>query len=90
MGIELKDRTKEHVMTFWTMVQDEEIRKMFPFTTESLEEALTLYNESLLPDANSYGKVIYFNREYIGDVWCYGIDINNKRAMLSVVIFAKM
>ena len=90
MGIVLGTRTKEHVVTFWTKVQDEEIQRMFPVTTESLEEALEMFNESLLEDAKSYGKVIYFDREYIGDVWCYGIDPGGKSAMLSVVIFAKV
>lgn len=90
MGIVLRTRTKEHVVIFWNKIHDEEIQRMFPATTESLEQALALSNESLLEDATSYGKVIYFDHEYIGDVWCYGIDPSDKFAMLSVVIFAKV
>jgi RimJ/RimL family protein N-acetyltransferase len=38
----------------------------------------------------SYGKVIYYKDQYIGDVWCYGIDeINERMTMISVVIFEK-
>lgn len=90
MGVVLRTRTKEHVVTFWDKIQDEEIQRMFPVTTESLEQALALFNESLLEGATSFGKAIYFDHEYIGDVWCYGIDPSDKFAMLSVVIFAKV
>ncbi len=51
---------------------------------------MKLYEESLKDGALSYGKVIYYGNEYIGDIWCYGIDeINEKMAMLSIVIFEK-
>lgn len=90
MDIMLKTRTREHVMTFWNKVQDEELKRLFPFSIESLEKALILFEDSLKEDALSYGKVIYFEGKYIGDVWCYGIDESNeKMAMLSVVIFKK-
>ncbi len=90
MDITLKTRTKEHVMTFWHKTQDEEIKKLFPFSIESLEKALILFEESLKKDASSYGKVIYFRGKYIGDIWCYGIDeADEKMAMLSVIIFEK-
>ncbi|WP_461614964.1 GNAT family N-acetyltransferase [Clostridium sp. Marseille-QA1073] len=90
MDIMLKTRGKNHVVTFWEKTQDEEIKKLFPFSIKSLEEALRLFEESLKEDALSYGKVIYFEGKYIGDIWCYGIDENNeKMSMLSVVIFEK-
>lgn len=77
-------------MIFWERTQDEEIRRLFPFSIESLEEALILFEESLKEDALSYGKVIYFEGRYVGDIWCYGIDESNeKMSMLSVVIFEK-
>ena len=34
-----------------------EIQRMFPIATESIEQALALFNDSLLEDAKSYGKV---------------------------------
>lgn len=90
MDIILKPRTKEHVITFWERMQDKEIKRMFPFSVESLDKALILFEESLEQNALSYGKVIYFERKYIGDIWCYGIDEKDEKiAMLSVVIFEK-
>lgn len=90
MDVILKKRMKDHVITFWEKTQDEEIQQLFPFSIESLEDALKLYEESLKDGALSYGKVIYYGNKYIGDIWCYGIDeINEKMAMLSIVIFEK-
>jgi RimJ/RimL family protein N-acetyltransferase len=90
MDIILKRRTRDHVITFWEKTQDEEIRRLFPFSIESLEKALILFKESLREDALSYGKVIYFKGKYIGDIWCYNIDESDeKSAMISVVIFEK-
>jgi len=88
MDIMLKTRRKNHVVAFWEKTQDEEIKKLFPFSIKSLDESLKLFEESLKEDALSYGKVIYFEGKYIGDIWCYGIDESNeKMSMLSVVIF---
>lgn len=90
MNIELKTRTRSHVLTFWDETQDEEIRKLFPSSIMSKEEALILFDESLKGAASSYGKVIYFEGRYIGDIWCYSIDESDeKMAMLSTVIFDK-
>lgn len=90
MDIMLKTRRKDHVVIFWEKTQDEEIKKLFPFSIETLEESLRLFDESLKKDALSYGKVIYFEERYIGDIWCYSIDESNeKMSMLSVVIFEK-
>lgn len=90
MDVILKKRMKDHVVEFWEKTQDEEIKSLFPFSIESLEKALILFEESLKEDALSYGKVIYFEEKYIGDIWCYGVDESNeKMAMLSVVIFEK-
>ena len=90
MKVALKTRTKDHVMKFWKRTQDEEIKRLFPFSVDSLEKALKLFEDSLKEDALSYGKVIYFQGKYIGDIWCYGIDESNeKMAMLSIVIFEK-
>jgi len=86
----LKERLKEHVVTFWEKTQDEEIKRLFPFSTKSLEEALMLFKQSQKDNALSYGKVIYFEGSYVGDIWCYGIDESDeKMAMLSVVVFEK-
>jgi len=86
----LKPRTLEHVKIFWEKSQDEEIERLFPFNRGTLSDAIKLYEESLKPGARSFGKVIYIDGVYIGDVWCYGIDENDdKRAFVSIVIFDK-
>lgn len=47
MDVILKQRMKDHVVTFWEKTQDEELQKLFPFSIESLEESIKLYEESL-------------------------------------------
>lgn len=90
MDIMLKTRMRDHVVVFWERTQDEEIKRLFPFSIKSLDEALILFEESLKENALSFGKVIYFQNRYIGDIWCYGIDENyEKIAMLSIIIFEK-
>lgn len=90
LNIALKTRAAEHVTVFWDKIQDEEIKMLFPISIESLDKALILFEESLKKDASSYGKVIYYDGKYIGDIWCYGINEDDeKMAMLSIVIFEK-
>lgn len=90
MDIVLKTRMKDHVVVFWEKTQDDEIKRLFPFAIKTLDDALVSFDESLTEGALSYGKVIYYNEQYIGDIWCYGIDESNeKMSMLSVVIFEK-
>lgn len=90
MDIILRKRTSEHVVVFWNRTQDEEIKTLFPLNSESLEDSLILFEESLKETSSSYGKVIYFEGDYIGDIWCYSIDEDmGKTAMLSILIFEK-
>ncbi len=90
MKIILNERTEEHVKVFWNKTRDAEIQEMFPFSARSLEQALIQFSESRQADAASYGRVIYSDGAYIGDVWCYNIDQETERhAMLSIVIFEK-
>ncbi|MBL4936843.1 GNAT family N-acetyltransferase [Clostridium sp. YIM B02515] len=86
----LKPRTLEHVKIFWEKSQDQEIERMFPFNKGTLNDAIKLYEETLKPDAKSFGKVINIDNKYIGDVWCYGIDeAAEKQAFVSIIIFDK-
>ncbi|MDF2805024.1 MAG: N-acetyltransferase [Anaerocolumna sp.] len=90
MNIKLENRTVYHVAVFWNKTQDEEIRRLFPVSNQSLEEALRLFEESLAREARSYGKIILFEGKYIGDIWCYCIDEKvEKMAMFSILIFEK-
>lgn len=88
--IHLETRELEHVKRFWEESKDVELGKLFPFQDNTLEEAIELYKQSILPNAKSYGKTIYVEDEYIGDVWCYCIDENKeKNCFISIVIFNK-
>lgn len=86
----MKPRNLDNVKVFWEKSKDEELGRLFPFMNNSLEEAIKLYEESIQPEAKSFGQVIYADDEYIGDVWCYGIDdTEEKSAFISIVIFNK-
>ncbi len=87
--LQLGERTEAHVRIFWQRVQDQEIQRMFPATIKSLQQALTLFAQTLRENADSFGRVIYLDEKYVGDVWCYSIDRQQKTAMLSIVIFTK-
>lgn len=86
----LREREKEHVVEYFHKTRDEEIQSMMPGSAESAEVALAMYEESLKKDAASYGRTIYCEEKYIGDIWCYGLDTQNEpNAMLSYCIFEK-
>lgn len=86
----LKSRSLEHVKVYWEKSQDEEFKNLFPFNGGTLNDSIKLFEESLKPDARSFGNVIYIDNSYIGDVWCYGIDESiEKHAFVSIVIFDK-
>lgn len=90
MNIKLEVREEFHVKEFWEKTQEEDIQRMFPFSSQSLEESMNLFKKSLNDNAASYGRVIYYEDRYIGDIWCYSIDeTNEKMAMFSIVIFEK-
>lgn len=90
MNVALTPRTAEHVRIYWKKIQDEEIRKRIPLRDLSLEEALRQFEASRQPGAASFGMCIEAEGEYVGDVWCYGIDeTEEKMAMFSFLIFEK-
>ena len=54
----------------------------------ALEEALEDYEKTLLPNATSFGQTVYVDGKYVGDVWCYCIDMDDEpNCMLSFCIF---
>ena len=89
ISIELKPRTRENVVIYFNNAQDEEIRRFLPQKAKSAAEALEDYERSLLPDSTSYGKSIYADGVYIGDIWAYCIGDGDPDAMLSFCIFDK-
>lgn len=88
--IELRERTESHVRIYFEKTRDAEIQSMIPQTAATVEEALENYRKTLLPDATSYGRTIYADGVYAGDIWCYCIDLNDEpNAMLSYCVFEK-
>ena len=90
MTVTLAERTAAHVSVYWHKTQDEEIKTLLPSSAQSEEQALELFRKTLLPNANSFGRVILADGQYVGDIWCYCIDESEeKSAMLSYCIFEK-
>ena len=87
--IELKPRTRENVSVYFERVQDSEIKKYLPQKAKTVEEAIADFEKSLRPDSTSYGKSVYANGAYVGDVWAYCIGDEEQNAMLSYCIFEK-
>lgn len=74
MEITLQERTTDHVRTYFERTQDDQIDQMLPRSVNSLDQALENFAQTKLSDAKSYGKTIYADDRYIGDIWCYCID----------------
>ena len=46
------------------------------------------YERTLLPNAGSFGQTICVDGQYVGDVWCYCIDMENEpNCMVGFCIF---
>lgn len=90
MTIELRERTEDHVRTYFERTRDPEIQAMLPQTAQSAEQAVADYRKTLMPGATSFGRTIYADGAYIGDVWCYCLDPDDEpNAMLSYCVFEK-
>lgn len=88
MNISLGERTAETVKTYFKAADRDIIKKYLPQKAKTVEEALEDYEKTLLPDAKSYGRIISVDGKYIGDVWCYCIDLEETpNAMISYCIF---
>ena len=88
MKITLGTRTEETVAIYFDRANTPEIRRFLPQKARTLDEALADYRMTLLPGATSYGRTIYADGRYVGDVWCYCIDPDDEpNAMLSYCIF---
>lgn len=90
MIISLHERTEAHVRTYFQRTQDVEIRAMLPSAAETVEDALAMFRRAQEPGASSFGRTVYADGVYVGDVWCYGIQHEETpHAMLSYCIFDK-
>ena len=90
MIIELKERTESHVRTYFARTRDPEIQALIPQTAQSVEQAVADYEKTLLPGAASFGRTVYADGVYVGDIWCYCIDLTEEpNAMVSYCLFEK-
>ncbi len=88
MKLTLGDRTEETVAVYFEKASAPDIRRLLPQRAATLEEALADYRRTLLPDAHSYGRTIWADGSYIGDVWCYCIaPRETPSAMISYCVF---
>ena len=89
MVVELRDRTANTVIAYFQATRDPEVRKYLPQKATTETEALADFEKTQQPEATSYGRTIYVDGNYIGDVWCYCIQQDEPNAMVSYCIFDK-
>ena len=88
MEITLGTRTADTVKIYFEKANRPEIRQVLPQKATNVEEALADYEKTLLPDATSFGQTVYADGRYIGDVWCYCINMDDDpNCMVSFCIF---
>lgn len=88
MIITLKERTADSVITYFDKANRPEIKQVLPQKAKTVEEALEDYEKTLSPNATSFGQTVYVDGKYVGDVWCYCIDMDDEpNCMLSFCIF---
>ena len=88
MKVELRERTEETVRIYFETVRRQGLDRTLPQRAKTAEEAVEDYRQTLLPGAKSYGRTIWGDGTYAGDVWCYGIDEGGEpQAMVSYCVF---
>jgi len=88
MIVTLGGRTAETVAVYFEKTRSPAIQKMLPQKARTLEEALVDFRKTQEPDARSFGRTIYADGQYVGDVWCYCMDPGgNPQAMVSYCVF---
>ena len=88
MTVTLGERTADSVRIYFEKANKPEIKQVLPQKAKTVEEALEDYEKTLLPDATSFGQTIYVDGKYVGDIWCYCIDMNDEpNCMISFCIF---
>ena len=88
MVITLGERTAETVRIFFEKANRPEIKKVLPQKAKTVEEALADYEKTRLPGATSFGQTILADGRYVGDVWCYCINMDDEpNCMVSFCVF---
>lgn len=88
MVITLGERTAETVRIYFEKANRPEIKKVLPQKAKTVEEALADYEKTRLPSATSFGQTILADGRYVGDIWCYCIDMEDEpNCMVSFCVF---
>ena len=88
MVITLGERTAETVRIYFEKANRPEIKKVLPQKAKTVEEALADYEKTRLPGATSFGQTIFADGRYVGDIWCYCIDMEDEpNCMVSFCVF---
>ena len=88
MVITLEKRTADSVRIYFKKANRPEIKQVLPQKAKTEDEALEDYEKTLLPNATSFGQTVYVDGKYVGDVWCYCIDMEDEpNCMVSFCIF---
>lgn len=88
MVISLENRTADTVKIYFEKANRKEIKQVLPQKAKTVEEALEDYEKTLLPNATSYGQTVDVDGKYVGDVWCYCINMDSEpNCMVSFCIF---
>ena len=88
MVITLGERTAETVRIYFEKANRPEIKKVLPQKAKTMEEALADYEKTRLPGATSFGQTILADGQYVGDIWCYCINMEDEpNCMVSFCVF---
>ena len=88
MVITLGSRTAETTKVYFEKAQNPQIRKALPQKAQTVDEALEDFRKTQLPGATSFGRTILAGSRYVGDIWCYCIDLEDEpNCMVSFCIF---
>ena len=87
-SVTLRERTVVHVALYYQKTEDPRIAAGLPRGFSTLEEAMSAFEKTRLPGADSFGRTVYVGERYVGDVWCYGMDLAGQpQAMVSYCVF---
>lgn len=88
MRVSLGERTAETAAVYFKRTRSPAIRKFLPQKARTLEEALADFRKTREPGAESFGRTIRSDGQYVGDVWCYCMDRSgDPQAMVSYCVF---
>lgn len=88
MTVTLGDRTAETAAVYFERTRSPAIRKTLPQKAQTLEEFLADFRKTQEPGANSFGRTVYVDGQYVGDVWCYAMAPGgDPEAMVSYCVF---